>query len=193
MSATWTIRKQFIYSLAMIRIGELNSRQIFYTNVRTDQQWFDQLPASNWLAFTIADKEDKHLLDEAVAKCLDKNVLYTCSTGELASETEDWFDGEIVLRQVHLEEQTGKPQDYETAAMTTSFKNFDEGFWFAVKSAYATAYDEYILMDTICCIDLTQRGVKRHIAELVGKIKEEWIPRMKKPKLQNMMTSNLFA
>jgi hypothetical protein len=160
----------------MTKLGELNSRQIFYTNVRTDLQWFDELPSSNWLAFTMADKEDKHLLDEVVTKCVDKNVLYTCSVGELASETEDWFDGEIVLRQVQLEEQTGKPQDYETAAMTTAFKNFDNGCWFAVKSAYATAYDKYILIDTICCIDLTQRGVKKYLSELVGKIKEEWIP-----------------
>ena len=112
----------------MTKIGEHNDRQILYLNVRTDLQWFEKLPLSNWLAFTIADETDKDLLYDMTAKCLDRNVLYTCSVGELASEAEDYFDEEIVWKQVQIEELTGKPQDYETSPMTTFHRNFDEGF-----------------------------------------------------------------
>lgn len=160
----------------MTKIGEYNDRQIFYTNVRADLNWFDKLPLSNWLAFTIADTSDKELLNDTTIKCLDKSVLYTCSAGQLCQETESYFDQEIVWRQVQIEEQTGKPQDYETSPMTTSSKNFDEEFWFAIQSAYATAYDKYIPIDKVICIDMTQQGVKKYLVALVEKIKNGWLP-----------------
>ena len=160
----------------MTEIGRLNDRQIFYTNVRADLSWFDKLPSSNWLAFTIADIEDKELLNDTTIKCLDKNVLYTCCAGQLASETEDYFDQEIVWRQVQIEKQTGKPQDYQTSPMTTSHQNFDEGFWFAIQSAYATAYDKYVSIDKVICIDMTQCGVKQYLIELIDKIQCGWLP-----------------
>ena len=134
------------------------------------------MPSSNWLAFTIADIADKELLYDMIVKCLDKNVLYTCSTGQLASDTEDCFDGEIVWRQVQAEEQTCKPQDYENSPMTSSHRNFSEGFWFAIQSAYAIAYDEYILIDKVVCIDMTQGGVKQYLCELLQKIQNGWLP-----------------
>ena len=158
------------------KIGEYNDRRIFYSNVRVDLQWFDKLPSTNWLAFTIADTADKDLLSDTTIKCLDKNVLYTCSVGQLRSETEDYFDQEIVWRQVQIEEKTGKSQDYETSPMTTSHKNFDEGFWFAIQSAYATAYDKYIPIDKVVCIDMTQQGVKKYLLLLIDKIRNGWVP-----------------
>lgn len=160
----------------MTKIGEYNDRQIFYTNVRTDFNWFDKLPPSNWLAFTIADTADKELLNDTTIKCLNKSVLYTCSAGQLGSDTEDYFDQEIVWRQVQIEERTGKPQDYETSPMTTYHKNFDEGFWFAIQSAYATAYDKYIPIDKVVCIDMTQQGVKKYLVSLINKMKTGWLP-----------------
>ncbi|MBP6215282.1 MAG: hypothetical protein KA399_03695 [Chitinophagaceae bacterium] len=160
----------------MTKIGELNDRQIFFTNVRVDLHWFDKLPSSNWLAFTIADTADKELLSDTTKKCLDSNVLYTCNAGQLGSDTEDYFDEEIVWRQVQIEERTGKPQDYKTSPMTTSHRNFDEGFWFATTVANATAYDEYIPIDKVVCIDMTQQGVKKYLLELIDKIKNGWLP-----------------
>ena len=172
----------------MTKIGEYNDRQIFYTNVRTDINWFDKLPSSNWLAFTIADTADKELLNETSMMCLDKNVLYTCSAGQLGSDTEDYFDQEIVWRQVQIEEQTGKPQDYETSPMTTSHKNFDEGLWFAIQSAYATAYDKYIPIDKVVCIDMTQRGVKKYLTDLIKRIQNGWLPSDNEIELPNYDT-----
>jgi hypothetical protein len=161
---------------SVTNIGQLNQRQILYINVRADLSWFDKLPSSNWLAFTIADTSDKDLLNDTTKKCLDKNVLYTCSAGQLSSLTEDYFDEEIVWRQVQIEEKTGKPQDYETSPMTTFHKNFDEGFWFAATVANATAHDKYIPIDIVVCIDMTQRGVKKYLIELIDKIKSSWLP-----------------
>ncbi len=160
----------------MTKIGEHNDRQILYLNVRTDLQWFEKLPLSNWLAFTIADETDKDLLYDMTAKCLDRNVLYTCSVGELASEAEDYFDEEIVWKQVQIEELTGKPQDYETSPMTTFHRNFDEGFWFAIQVACATSYDKDIPINIVVCIDLTGQGMENYITELLGKIKIGWLP-----------------
>ena len=163
-------------SIQVTKIGELNNRQIFYTNVRVDLHWFEKLPSSNWLAFTIADDADQELLNETTIKCLDSNVLYTCSAGQLGSDTEDYFDSEIVLRQVQIEERTGKPQNYDISPMTTFHKNFGEGFWFATTVANATAYDEYIPIDKLVCIDMTQQGVKNNLLELINKIQNGWLP-----------------
>ena len=54
--------------------------------------------------------------------------------------------------------------------MTTFHKHFDEGFCFAIQSAYAIAHDEYITIDKIICIDLTQHGVKQYLIELLDKM-----------------------
>jgi len=107
---------------------------------------------------------------------LDSNVLYTCSAGQLGSDTEDYFDEEIVWRQVQIEERTGKPQDYETSPMTTFHRNFDEGFWFATSVANAIAFDEYIPIDKVVCIDMTQQGVKKYLEALIDKINKGWLP-----------------
>jgi hypothetical protein len=165
-----------LQSSSVTNIGQLNQRQILYINVRGDLSWFDKLPTSNWLAFTIADTSDKYLLNDTTKKCLDNNVLYTCSAGQLASLTEDYFDEEIVWRQVHIEEKTGKSQDYETSPMTSFHKNFDEGFWFAATVANAIAHDMYIQIDIVVCVDMTQRGVKKYLIELIDKIKSSWLP-----------------
>ena len=160
----------------MTKIGQVKDRQVFYISVRADLHWFDKLPSSNWLAFTIADIADKDLLSDTTKKCLDKNVLYTCSAWQLGSDTEDYFDEEIVWRQVQNEEQTEKPKDYEISTMTTFHKNFDEGFWFAALVANATAYDKNIPIDSIVCVDMTQQGVIRYLILLIDKIKNGWLP-----------------
>jgi hypothetical protein len=115
-------------------------------------------------------------LDEIVVSSLDKGVCYICSVGELASETDDHFDGFVVLREVLKEEKTGEPQDYDKAPMTVFFANFDEGFWFALLTAYAKIEDNYIDINNVICIDATKAGVKQHLLKLVEKIACGWIP-----------------
>lgn len=160
----------------MTEIGIINNRQIFYINIRTDLEWYTKLPSTNWLAFTIADLKDQNLLNDLSLKCLDANVSYVCCVGQLASLTDDYFDEEIVRRQVEIEKRTGKPQDYETTTMTTFHSNFDEGFWFAIYSAFATVYEEYIPIQKIVCLDLTEQGVKKYLLLLTEKMKTDWLP-----------------
>ena len=156
----------------MQEIGIVNRRQIFYTNVRTEAEWFYKLPFDNWCAFTIADNEDHGLIEFAVEKCLDKLVLYSCSAGQLARETELSFDSAIVNRAIAQEDKTGQPFDYEHSPLTTIHENFSEGFWFST----TVAHDGYKEITIVICIDFTTKGVKCKLIELIEKINEGWLP-----------------
>ena len=147
-------------------IGMINNRQIYYSNIRKDMDWFQKLPFGNWCAFTIADDEDIELIDFVVAKCIDNQVVYTCSSGKLAEYTEDFFDEKIVNGGIFLEDKTGEPYNYEQSPITTMHKNFSEGFWFSTVLAYSENKD----ISKVVCIDLTIRGVKNRIVKLIEKI-----------------------
>jgi hypothetical protein len=157
-------------------LGQISERQVFYCNIRSDENWFDKINFDNWIAFTIADDEDKELLNDMTSHCLDKGVCYTCSAGQLASLTEDYFDEEIVWREVQESERTGKSQDYEHTPMTSFHKNFDEGFWFAVTNANQIIHDKYIKSNEVVCIDCTKNKVRGHLLNLIDKINNGWLP-----------------
>lgn len=156
----------------MQKIGTINNREILYLNVRKSDNWAEELPQGNWCVFTIADNDDNELLDNAVSKCLDNLVIYTCSAGQLASRTELSFDLEINKRAIDEEDKTGKPYDYDKLPMTTIHQNFSEGFWFATTAAY----DGYIEINKVVCLDFTIKGVKQHLTELTNKINDGWLP-----------------
>jgi hypothetical protein len=153
-------------------LGQINNRRILYINVRSDPNWPDKLPFDTWVVFTIADEQDEALLIDAVPKCLDKQVTYTCSARQLAGLGEHLFDIEIVNRAIAEEDKTGKPHDYETSPLTTMHQNFSEGFWFAT----TLAFDGYKEINTVVCLDFTTKGVKRHLVELIKKINVGWLP-----------------
>jgi hypothetical protein len=157
-------------------LGKINNRQILYCNIRIDNNWVSQLPQKNWIAFTIADNEDKDLLNEITFKCLDNGVCYTCSTGQLGSDTEDYFDQEIAWRETQKEEKTGEPADFDKTPMTSFHKSLKEGFWFATTVAYATINDEYLETNEVVCIDFTKHKVENEIAILIDQINNGWLP-----------------
>ena len=156
----------------MENIGKINDKEIFYISIRDNSNWFTVLPTKKWIAFTIVDTKDKEMLNKCTEKILDRNVSYTCSAGELASLTEDYFDEEIVYRAVLFEEETGEKFDYNKSLMTTSHRNFSEGFWFAS----TLANDEEYGIKKVVCIDFTTKKVKNYLTELVSKIKDDWLP-----------------
>ena len=156
----------------MERIGKINDREIFYISTKDKSEWLNLIPTEKWVVFTIADKENKEILHESTSQILDKNVTYTCSAGELAGLTEQYFDEEIGWRGVQYEEKTGKEYDYEQSPMTTMHRNFGEGFWFAS----TLAYDGEKEINKVVCIDFTTRKVKKHLTELVEKINNGWLP-----------------
>ena len=156
----------------MINLGQIGDRQILYINVRTDPNWFDKLPEDNWIVFTISDNQDEKLLTDAVPKCIDRLVSYTCSAGQLAGLAEHLFDIEIVNRAIAEEDKTGIPFDYETSPITTMHQNFSEGFWFAT----TVALDGYKECNTVVCLDFTTKSVQRHLIGLIEKINIGWLP-----------------
>ena len=157
-------------------IRHITERGIYYCNVRVDKDWFNKLTFDNWIAFTIVDVEDKDLLNDMTAHCLDNGVCYTCSVGELASLTEDYFDEEIVSRAVDRELLTGIEEDYEATPMTTFHRNFDDGFWFASSEAKQIINDQYIESRQLVCIDCTRRKVRQYLINLIDKINDGWLP-----------------
>ena len=102
-----------------------------YTNIRENSNWVNRSPNVDWVVFAIADNGDRDLLDDLVSNCLDKNVSYACSAGQLASVTEWLFDIGIVNKAIQEEDKTDKPYNYGNSPITTSHKNFSEDFWFA--------------------------------------------------------------
>lgn len=156
----------------MERIGKINDREIFYIPIRDNSEWLSLLPTEKWIAFTIADNEDKEMLHECTIGILNQNVTYTCSAGELASLTEDYFDEEIGWRGVQHEEKTGEKFDHDQSPMTTMHQNFSEGFWFSA----VVASDGEKQIDKVVCADFTTRKVKKHLTELIEKINNGWLP-----------------
>ena len=157
-------------------LGQIGKRKIYYCNVRSDESWFDKICFDNWIAFTIVDENDRQLLKDMTAHCLDKGVCYTCSSGQLASLTEDYFDEEIVDREIERSAKKGKPEDYESTPMTSFHKNFDEGFWFAATTANQTVNDIYTISNEVVCIDCTKERKLGHLINLVDKINDGWLP-----------------
>ncbi|MGO4911691.1 hypothetical protein [Leeuwenhoekiella sp. W20_SRS_FM14] len=153
-------------------IGRINRRKIYYVQIRNNSEWKSSLPKSDWVAFTIANKEDEELVPPSVKVCMDKNVSYTCSAGTLALWTENYFDEEIAWRGVDYEMRTKQEFDYEKSPVTTAHKNFGEGFWFASTLANDDNFD----INKVVCIDFTKRKVKKHLTDLIEKINNGWLP-----------------
>ncbi len=156
----------------METLGHIRGRTVTYVNVRQTPDWAAQLPDSQWLVFSIANAEDRALLEEVVPICLNHAVAYCCAAGELASLTDDLFDEEIVWRAVKGTEQTGVEYDYSTSPMTTWHTHFSEGLWYAATVAEVPGQ----ALTHVVCLDLTQRGVRGHLKELTEKIQNHWVP-----------------
>ena len=153
-------------------IGRINKRKVYYVQIRNNSAWKSKLPKNDWVAFTIANKEDEELVPPVVKICMDKDVSYTCSAGNLGQMTKLYFDEEISWRGVDYEMRTKKEFDYEHSPLTTAHNNFGEGFWFAT----TLAFDDNSQIDKVICIDFTKRKVKKHLAELIDKINNDWLP-----------------
>jgi len=150
-------------------IGRIKRRRIYYVQIRNNPDWKTSLPKQDWVAFTIANKEDEELIPPIVKVCLDNNVRLTCSVGNHASMTEEYFDEEISWRRVEYEMKAAKKFE---RLVTTAHKNIGEGFWFAAN----TIYDDNFEINKVVCLDMTKRKLKKQIIELVEKINNGWLP-----------------
>ena len=153
-------------------IGRIDRRKIYYVQIRNNTEWKSSLPKKDWVAFTIANKEDEELVPPTVKICMDRNVSYTCSAGTLAHWSEQYFDEEITGRALEYELRTKKEFDFEFSPVTTAHQNFSEGFWFAT----TLANDAYKEIDKVVCLDFTKKKVKKHLTKLIEKINNGWLP-----------------
>lgn len=153
-------------------LGRIRRRKIFYLQIRNNPSWNSTLTDGDWIAFTVANEEDEERIPPAVRACLEKNVVYTCSAGELGHRTEDYFDEEISWRAVQFNRQTGKEPDDKMYPVTTAHLDFEEGFWFASVVANVDDFE----IDKVVCLDFTKRKVKQQLCDLIEKINNGWLP-----------------
>ena len=156
----------------MEKLGQANNRQVYYLSVVNRANWAGLLPSDTWLAIPIADNKDKRLIGEIAHACLENKVTYICSLGKECEWVHDWFDEAILLRRIKLGLPISLPDDFEYEPMTTWHNNFNQGFWFALTSAY----DDYIEIDKVVCLDLTKTGYKEQLTNLLSKINKGWLP-----------------
>ena len=153
-------------------LGKIQRRAIYYIAIRNHLGWRRKLPKSDWLVFTIANKEDEDQISVVTQKCLNNKVAYTCSAGELGGLGEQYFDEEIVWRAVQYESETKQDFDYNNTPVTTSHESIEEGFWFATSVAFTDGVD----INKVVCIDMTKKKVKKHLLALTEAINKGWLP-----------------
>ncbi|GAA4375512.1 hypothetical protein GCM10023186_08290 [Hymenobacter koreensis] len=152
-------------------IGQVNKRSVVYASVKQAPNWADTLPAANWLLFVIADQYDHDLFEQLTTSCLNRQPLAICCAGQSASRLEDWFDIEIVVRDVEWEELYQRPY-YENLLATTADVDIDNGFWFATLCGPDMCKEP---VDTIVCLDA--EGIyQNRVVELIGLINSGWLP-----------------
>ncbi len=147
-------------------LGQINDREIIYLKHDTAKSWFKDFPNKSWLLFAIAGRDEIEIFDEISRRAIDNNVVYVCAAGPNCESFHDTFDEEIVIREV---ENLYLPN---YCIMTTWHRDFDEGFWFAVSSAFGD--DEKI--NKVICLDITRQNMKPKIVDFIAKIKTGWLP-----------------
>lgn len=157
----------------MEKLGLVNStgRQVFYLSTNSSN-WQEQLPKESWLVTPIADQTNRDLFDSVVKKCLDNEVIYVCTLGKECEKFHDLFDDEILIRKIFSGQPYGKPDDFNDTPMTTWHNNFEEGFWFAISSAFEDGKD----INKVVCLDLTENGYLKKLQKLLHQTNEGWLP-----------------
>lgn len=160
----------------MDNIGQIDDKEIFYLSVKQTADWVDKLPAKNWLVLPICDNRDTKLFDEVAQACLDQKVLYVCTVGQECEWAHDWFDETILSNRINNKLPISSPDDFDEEPMTTWHNDFDEGLWFAATAAFPSIHDEYIHVDKVVCLDLTDTSRKQYLTDLISKINSGWLP-----------------
>ena len=134
-------------------LGEINSRRLIYIHARTED-WRGNLPTENWLVMPIGDDKDRKGIEAIVESCLHNGVKYVCALGEECEFIHDVFDDSIVNKRIKEGKSVESEEDFEYEPMTTWHNDFDEGIWFAIHSAY----DDYVDIDKVVFLDMTENG-----------------------------------
>lgn len=146
-------------------------REIYYSSTN-HQNWEKDLPIDNWLLVAISDQVDEQLWEQVTEASLNHHVSYICTAVQECEKLHDWFDENILIRRFNMGLSTDHENDFEYEPMTTWHNQFEEGFWFALN----TAYDDHVDIDKVICIDLTNKDHHEILSELLFKMNEGWLP-----------------
>lgn len=150
----------------------INGRQIFYMDLDCGLQVFEDFPLKNWVLVVVADDLGHPLLNVFSELCIDKDVIYVCAAGEVASELDDLFDGIMVLRGIYKEYKPSWHRTEEDVLMTTWHSSTEDAFWFATTLA---RYDE-IQIDTVLVANFTFHKLFEPISQLASAINKGYLP-----------------
>lgn len=156
----------------MDKIGEYNNRLIYYIRYKDDNVLHDKLPTDNWLVLPICDTKENELISKISYICIDKNVRYLCALGQECEMIHDIFDQTIITRRLDKGLNVDNAEDFEREPMTTWHHDFEEGVWFSLTNAF----DDYIDINQVICLDLTKKGVKEKLIQTINKISTGWLP-----------------
>ncbi len=156
----------------MEKIGQIEDRKIYYLSVNETENWVDKLPNNNWLVAVICDKRDAKLLEQVTKSCLEKGVLYVCTMGQECEWAHDYFDEMVFIYRLNKKLPISSPEDFDEEPMTTWHNDLFEGLRFATTSAFPTIQDEYISVDKVVCIDLSDKPNKQTLKSMTLRINQ---------------------
>jgi len=141
----------------------LNDREITFVTYSTERDWVKELPSKNWLCIVVDNDKPRHYIDEVISKIIQSDVCWVLTVGQSCELTHDLVDEEIVFREVDIEKLYLPKHDI----MTTWHKDFEEGIWFGIHSAY----DEGFQIDKVVILDLTEGKERARIEKLLASYK----------------------
>jgi hypothetical protein len=150
----------------MTELGEINDRQVLYIKHDLATVWFKDLPKSNWLLFTISDRDLPEIFNEVARRSIDNNVVYVCSSGPESESFNSAMDDAIMIRDV---ENVYLPK---YCILTTSSTDIGNEYWHAIFSAMG----ETETISKIICLDLTSGEHTDKLKGLIEKMKTGWMP-----------------
>lgn len=148
----------------MEELGEINARKMTYVHIHTGN-WKNNLPTNNWLVLPIGHVKDRMRIEEVIDACLDKGVKYVCALGQECEFIHDVFDDSIVEKRIREGKSVEREADFEYEPMTTWHNDFDEGVWFAIHAAF----DDYVDIDRVVFLDMTDKGELERVKLAIAK------------------------
>jgi len=153
-------------------LGSSNGRSFYHVDGRASTEWENELPMTNWLALPILNEPEKVLAERIARACLDKDVAYICSLGSACEMLHDWIDDQVLIDKIKVGAPVSSPDDFEHSPMTTWHNDFEEGVWFALW----VAHDDYKEIQSVVCIDMSEKGEAERLTSLTEAINSGWLP-----------------
>ncbi|MDD5361185.1 MAG: hypothetical protein PHN88_03575 [Ignavibacteria bacterium] len=149
-------------------IGEINDKIILYQKYDTETDWERELPDKEWLFLCITEIEDSNVLNEIARKIIDRNVCWASCAGKYGEKLHDIIDENVWQRESDIE------NNYlpDHLIMTTWEEKLDEELWYSANYAFNESVD----IKKIFCLDLSADNHKDELIDLIGKIKNGFLP-----------------